>query len=194
MIYFFQSIRLQTRGLLHQSIVIYYSRYLLIDDGLETRAVFLDISEAFDKVWHEVLLYKLNGISDNLVNIIKDFLSLRKQRVVLNGQHWTWVNTEAGVSQGCILGVLFFLIYIHDLLNDSNSNPKLFVDDTSLYFVVQNTNSTITDLDSDLSKMSGSDFKWKTNFNPDPKKQAQEVSLAEKLTKLIIHRYFLIKI
>ena len=87
MIYFFQSIRLQTRGLLHQSIVIYYSRYLLIDDGLETRAVFLDISEAFDKVWHEVLLYKLNGISDNLVNIIKDFLSLRKQRVVLNGQH-----------------------------------------------------------------------------------------------------------
>ena len=54
------------------------------DNGLETRAVFLDISKAFDKVWRKGLLYKLkqNGISGNLLNIIKDFLSLRKQRVV----------------------------------------------------------------------------------------------------------------
>ena len=102
----------------------------------------------------------------------------------MNGQHWTWVNTEAGVSQGCILGILFFLIYIHDLLNDSNSNPKLFVDDTSLYFVVQNTNSTITDLNSDLSKISDSDFQWKTNFNPDPKKQAREVMFSRKINKI----------
>lgn len=53
------------------------------DDGLETRAVFLDISKAYDKVWYEGLLYKLkqNSISGNLLKIIKYFLSLRKQRV-----------------------------------------------------------------------------------------------------------------
>ena len=98
------------------------------DDGLETRAVFLDISKAFDKVWHEGLLYKLkqNGVSGNRLNIITDFLSLRKQRVVSNGQLSTWVKIKAGVSQRSILGPLFFLIYINDLSDDLTSNAKFF--------------------------------------------------------------------
>ena len=55
-------------------------------------------SKRFDKVWHEGLLYKWkqNGISGNLLNSGKDFLSLRKQRGLLNGQHSTWVNIDAG--------------------------------------------------------------------------------------------------
>ena len=102
-------------------------------------AVSLGISKVFDKVWHEGLLNKLkeNGISGNLLNIIKDFLSLGKQRVVLNGQHTTWVNIEAGNPQGSILGPLFFLIYINDLWDDLTSNLKSFVDDTSLSFSAQ---------------------------------------------------------
>ena len=62
--------------------------YQSFDDNLEVRAVFLDISKAFDKVWHKGLIFKLkqNGISDKILNIITDFLSFRKQRVVLNGQ------------------------------------------------------------------------------------------------------------
>ena len=102
-------------------------------------AVSLGISKVFDKVWHEGLLNKLkeNGISGNLLNIIKDFLSLGKQKVVLNGQHTTWVNIEAGDPQGSILGPLFFLIYINDLWDDLTSNLKSFVDDTSLSFSAQ---------------------------------------------------------
>ena len=102
--------------------------YQSFDDNLETRAVFLDISKAFDKVWHESLLYKVkqNGILGNLLNIMKDFLSLRKQRVFLNEQHSIWVDIEAGVPQGSILGPLFFLICINDLSDDLTSNPKLF--------------------------------------------------------------------
>ena len=46
------------------------------------------ISKAFDKVWHEGIIFKLkqNGFSDDLLNILSDFLRNRKQRVTLNGQ------------------------------------------------------------------------------------------------------------
>ena len=111
-----------------------------------------------------------NGISGNLLNIIKDFLSLRKQRFVLNRKYSIWVNIEAGVSQGSILGPLFFLIYINDISDDLASNQKLFSDDTSLFSVVQNINSIRTNLNSDLGKISDWAFQWKMNFNPEPNK------------------------
>ena len=55
------------------------------------RSVFLDISKAFDKVWHKELIFKLsqNGVSGNLLDILYGFLNDRKQRVVLNGQKST---------------------------------------------------------------------------------------------------------
>mgnify|MGYP001455559640 CR=1 FL=1 len=72
----------------------------------ETRAIFLDISKAFDKVWHEGLLYKLkcNGISDSLLKLFGDYLSNRHQRVVLNGQVSDWMMLNNGVPQGSVLG------------------------------------------------------------------------------------------
>ena len=63
--------------------------YKSFDDGFKVKGLLLDISETFDKVWHEVLIYKLNqnGILEKLLNIIKDFFDSKKQRVVLNGQY-----------------------------------------------------------------------------------------------------------
>ena len=123
---------------INELLCITHDIYQSFIDGLDTRAVFLDISKAFDKVQDEGLLYKLkqNGISGNLLYIIKDFLSLRKQRVVLNGQYLTWVNIEAEVPQVSILGPLFFLFYVNDLSSDLTSNPKLFADDTSVFYLL----------------------------------------------------------
>ena len=83
------------------------------DGGLEVRGVLLDISKAFNKVWHERLIFKLkqNGISGDLLQILSDFLHNRKQRAVLNGPNSSWTNVHAGVPQGSILGRLSFLIY-----------------------------------------------------------------------------------
>ena len=106
-----------------------------LDMGLEVRGIFLDISKAFDKVWHDGLISKLrqNGICSEMINILEDFLSDRKQRVVLNGQCSPWADIHAGVPQGSILGPLLFFIYINDLSSDTKSKCKLFADDTSLF-------------------------------------------------------------
>ena len=60
-------------------------------EGLDVRSVFLDTSKACDKVWHDGIIFKLtqNGIVGNLLNLLRDFLNERKQRVVLNGQFST---------------------------------------------------------------------------------------------------------
>ena len=106
-----------------------------LDEGLEVRGVFLDISKAFDKVWHEGLIYKSkqNGIPGELLNILIDFLNNRKQRVVLNGQSSNWVDVKAGVSQVSIMGPLLFLIYINDLPEGLITNAKLFADDAPIH-------------------------------------------------------------
>ena len=120
---------------INQLIAITHKIYQSFDAGYEVRGVFLDISKAFDKVWHEGLIFKLkqNGISGKLLNSIKDFLKNRKQKAVLNGQFASWADVDAGVPQGSILGPLLFLIYINDLKNDLSSRAKLFADDTSLF-------------------------------------------------------------
>ena len=92
--------------------------------SLEVRAVFLDISKAFDKVWHDGLIFKLkqNGISGRLLKLFENYLHNRKQRVVLNGFHSNYSLIAAGVPQGSVLGPLLFLLYINDLEKNITSN------------------------------------------------------------------------
>ena len=65
----------------NQLLAITHEIYKSFDEEFEVRGVFLDISKAFDKVWHEGLLLKLNqnGISGNLLKLLRDFLSSQKQ-------------------------------------------------------------------------------------------------------------------
>ena len=150
--------------------------------SLEVRSVFLDISKAFDKVWHDGLLYKLKsmGISGELYKLLENYLSNRFQRVFLNGQTLSWKPVLAGVPQGSILGPLLFLVYINDLPDGLKSNAKLFADDTSLFTIVKDKNESANILNNDLQSISTWAYNWKMLFNPDPKKPAQEVLFSRK--------------
>ena len=168
---------------INQLLSITHEIYNSFDEGLEVRSVFLDISKAFDKVWHKGLLFKLsqNGISGNLLDLLSSFLSDRKQRVLLNGQTSEWRNVTAGVPQGSILGPLLFLIYINDLSGDLSSKAKLFADDTSLFSVTHEITTSANKLNNDLKKISDWAFQGKISFNADPRKQAQEAIFSRKL-------------
>ena len=109
------------------------------------------------------------------MTLLTDFLSSRKQRVVLNGQHSSWADIKAGVPQGSILGGLLFLVYIYDLTENLHSNPKLFADDASLFSTVTDEALSSSHLNDDWSKINDWAYKWKMSFNPDNTTPTHEV-------------------
>ena len=132
------------------------------------RAIFCNISIAFDRVWHKGLLYKLQtvGITGRLLQWFSNYLNNRKQRVVLPGVLSHWANLKAGVIQGSIIGPLLFLIYINDFVRKITSSMCLFADDTSLNIIVENLIQSATILNSDLSQIYTWASNWLVTFNP----------------------------
>ena len=143
----------------------------------ETHAVFLDISKAFDKVWHDGIIFKLksNDISGNLLNFFENYLFNRFQRVVLNGKESNWMSLKAGVPQVSVLGPLLFLVYINDLTDNISSEMRLFADDASVFTCVKGVTQTHDKLEKDLLTVTQWAYQWKMVFNPDITKQATEV-------------------
>ncbi len=141
---------------------------MAIDGGKEVRAVFCDISKAFDRVWHRGILYKLSslGICGSLHNWFSSYLSNRKQRVVYSNSSSDWSSLNAGVPQGSILGPLLFLIFINDIVQEIKSNIRLFADDTSLYIVVEDPVTSSVTLNADLTTIHNWSDKWLVTFNP----------------------------
>ena len=101
----------------------------------KTAAMFLDLSNAFDKVPHNALLHKLkrNGIEKDTYLLIKNYLTNRTFQVRVNGHYSTTRCVKAGVPQGSVLGPTLYSAYIHDLPQPEHSQVALFADDTALY-------------------------------------------------------------
>ena len=151
----------------------------------DTRAIFLDISKAFDKVWHDGLIHKLkcNGISGSLLRFFENYISNRHQGVTLNGTESSWRSISAGVPQGSVLGPLLFLVYINDLTENIKSQMRLFADDSSVFTPVTDVLVTHEQLVKDLETVSNWGYQWKMVFNPDITKQAVEVIFSVKKKK-----------
>ena len=164
---------------------IYNTFCKALDEGKEVRAVFLVISKAFDRVWHEGLLFKLKqaGINSNFLQWLSSYLSDRKQRVLIPGGSSSWLPIKAGVPQGSILGPLVFLIYINDIVLNVNSTVRLFADDTSLYLIVNNPTEAARCLNSDLELM----YQWAESWLVKCYANKSEALLISRKTKRPLH-------
>ena len=128
----------------------------------------MDVIAAFDKVWHNGLLAKLNqiGVEGNCLQTISTYLSGRKQVVVVDGVKSNVLDVEAGVPQGSRLGPLLFIIYMNDIINDLESDILIFADDTSLLASGKDPTETVAMINRDLVKITDWAVKWKVTFNP----------------------------
>jgi retron-type reverse transcriptase len=106
------------------------------DKNIQTDLIIMDFAKAFDKVPHKRLLYKMKyfGISEQLINWVKSFLSNRTQAILLENMASSKISVTSGVPQGTVLGPILVLIYINDLPEYIKySRIRLFADDSIIY-------------------------------------------------------------
>ena len=125
----------------------------LLDKGCFVGGIFIDLEKAFDTVNHNILINKLSyyGFRGNCQNLIKSFLTNRKQFVSINGYDSSILDIRCGVPQGSTLGPLLFLIYINDLnFSIKSSTPSHFADDTCIVHHSNKLKTLETELNCDL--------------------------------------------
>jgi hypothetical protein len=124
--------------------------------------------KAFDTVPHRRLQAKISsyGIQGKIWLWIKEFLSNRTQRVLVNGEASDWQQVTSGIPQGSVLGPLLFVLYINDLPDLITSNIKLYADDTKIY---KDTSSTQAkeEFQQDILTLQEWSSKWLLRFHPD---------------------------
>ena len=128
----------------------------------------IDISKAFDMVWHDGLIHKLNkiGVNGKLLKWLKSYLSKRSQRVLVNGKYSSFIEITSGVPQGSILGPLLFSIYFNDIVDDGKNHIFLFADDTTIVSIDSTWENDQFSLNEDLKKIEKWSSDWLTSFNP----------------------------
>ena len=104
-----------------------------VDEGSPVDVIYLDFQKAFDKVPHQRLRLKSHGMGNSIINWIEQWLTDRKQRVVVDGEVSGWKSVWSGVPQGSVLGPILYLVYINYLEEGVTGSILKFADDTKLF-------------------------------------------------------------
>ena len=111
-------------------------------------------------------MYLTNGVKGYVLQWVEDFLSDRKQQVIINGSSSQEACVTSGIPQGSVLGPLLFVAYINDLPRGLQSTVKIFADDTKLYAQSNSSNGPIF-LQNDLNRLQEWSQKWLLRFHPE---------------------------
>ncbi|GBP03640.1 Probable RNA-directed DNA polymerase from transposon BS [Eumeta japonica] len=129
-----------------------------ISHALETKkycsAVFLDISQAFDRVWHDGLLFKIKKyLPHSFYFIMKSYLSERCFEVKLNNITSDLYKIRSGVPQGSILGPVLYLIFTADIPTDNKTFIATYADDTAIMSVHENAAISSSNLQKHITEV-----------------------------------------
>jgi hypothetical protein len=141
-----------------------------ISKGLEGQqlctAVFLDVAQAFDKVWHTGLLYKLKTtLTGQYYLLLRTYLHTRYFQVKYNSSHSTCHEVLSGVPQGSVLGPLLYLFFTADLPTTDHTTIATFADDTGLLAAHPDPNVASQQLQHHLNILQAWFDKWKIKIN-----------------------------
>ena len=133
----------------------------ILESNKNADTIYLDLSKAFDKVNHQILLHKLEQmkITGKVLAWIKTFLTNRTQQVVVNGHKSIPAKVESGVPQGTVLGPALFIMYMNNVTEYiKDIIILLFADDSKITTAISNSSDRIKLLDA-LKSL----FDWTTD-------------------------------
>lgn len=136
------------------------------EDKSYCAAAFLDVSQAFDKVWHQGLLYKLKkNLPETIYTILSSYLKERYFRVRHGTEMTALYPINSGVPQGSVLGPILYLLYTADLPTNENITTSTYADDTAVLAVHQNPFEAAAQLQNHINKIEQWAKKWRIKIN-----------------------------
>ena len=130
--------------------------------------VSMDLSKAFDMLQHELIMNKLRQFADeDTCRLLESYLTGRRQRVKLGGEHSSWQPIRKGIPQGSILGPLLFNIFMNDLHEvPKNTTLSTYADDTQIFYAGKNEVELEQAISTDLKRVDEWFDKNKMQRNP----------------------------
>ena len=133
-------------------------------------AIFFDISKAFDKVWHEGLVFKLikMKVPNYIIAFVQTFLRDRSFRIALNNQLGPESPIKAGTPQGSVISPILFNIFINDIPDNSSKNrkqPLLFAVDLVTLFIFKKKTRTLQEINKYIHLLESWLIKWKMKIS-----------------------------
>ena len=133
------------------------------DAGRTVVSLMTDYTRYFDLVQHKklvALLEKRYSIQGKLLQWIKEWLGMRRQRVVIEGAHGEWKKVDVGVFQGSVLGVLWGVLF-GDPIDQvvKHGNLSRFIDDNKYYGIIQ-SNEDVARFQEDIDRIAD----WADSF------------------------------
>lgn len=129
-------------------------------------AAFLDIQQAFDRVWHDGILYKLkHKLPTPYYILLKSYLSDRYFQTKYNLETSSYHPIKSGVPQGSVLGPLLYLIFTADIPITNNTTIATFADDTAIVAVDKDPQIATEKLQIHLNQFQDWIHTWRVQVN-----------------------------